>query len=141
MACRIILQEVFLTKDYICIAMEYASSGNLFGYVKQAIRLKAAASRFVPVVTAWGGIGGERASPCECPMQPSHATIPVNHPMQQVVLPAAHHRAGLLPPDGRGQQGYQAREHIVAGVCAAVESWFMSLSIELHTKGGGQNQQ
>ena len=41
-----ILQEVFLTKDYICIAMEYASGGNLFSYVKQAIRLKEAASRW-----------------------------------------------------------------------------------------------
>jgi hypothetical protein len=40
-------QEVFLTKEYICIAMEYASSGNLFSYVKQAIRLKEAASRWV----------------------------------------------------------------------------------------------
>ena len=36
-----------MTKEYICIAMEYASSGNLFSYVKQAIRLKEAASRWV----------------------------------------------------------------------------------------------
>lgn len=39
-------QEVFLTSDYICIAMEFASSGNLFNYVKQAIRLKEAAARW-----------------------------------------------------------------------------------------------
>jgi hypothetical protein len=39
------MQEVFLTPDYICIAMEYASSGNLFNYVKQAVRLKEAAAR------------------------------------------------------------------------------------------------
>ena len=45
--CTFFLQEVFLTPEYICIAMEYASSGNLFSYVKQAVRLKEAASRCV----------------------------------------------------------------------------------------------
>ncbi|GAX72676.1 hypothetical protein CEUSTIGMA_g132.t1 [Chlamydomonas eustigma] len=39
-------KEVFLTPEFICIAMEYASGGNLFSYVKQAIRLKEAAARW-----------------------------------------------------------------------------------------------
>lgn len=39
-------QEVFLTQQYICIAMEYASGGNLFNYVQRAQRLKEPAARW-----------------------------------------------------------------------------------------------
>lgn len=39
-------KEVFLTPEYICIVMEYASGGNLFGYVQRAIRLKEPAARW-----------------------------------------------------------------------------------------------
>lgn len=39
-------KEVFLTDDYICIAMEYASGGNLFSYVQKAGRLQEPAARW-----------------------------------------------------------------------------------------------
>lgn len=39
-------KEVFLTKDYICIAMEYACGGSLFQYVQRAGRLREAAARW-----------------------------------------------------------------------------------------------
>ncbi len=39
-------KEVFLTSEYICIAMEYASGGSLFTYVQRAVRLKEAAARW-----------------------------------------------------------------------------------------------
>jgi serine/threonine-protein kinase SRK2 len=39
-------KEVFTTKDYICIAMEYACGGSLFHYVQRAGRLKEAAARW-----------------------------------------------------------------------------------------------
>mmetsp|Transcript_29538 Transcript_29538/g.65405 ORF Transcript_29538/g.65405 Transcript_29538/m.65405 type:complete len:400 (+) Transcript_29538:305-1504(+) len=39
-------KEVFLTQDHICIAMEYASGGNLFSYVTRAVRLKEPAARW-----------------------------------------------------------------------------------------------
>ena len=39
------MQEVFLTADYICIAMEYASGGSLFHYVQRAGSLKEPAAR------------------------------------------------------------------------------------------------
>lgn len=39
-------KEVFLTPKYICIAMEYASGGNLFNYVQKAARLKEPAARW-----------------------------------------------------------------------------------------------
>jgi serine/threonine-protein kinase SRK2 len=39
-------KEVFLTAEYICIAMEYASGGSLFTYVQRAVRLKEAAARW-----------------------------------------------------------------------------------------------
>ena len=39
-------KEVFITSEYICIVMEYASGGNLFSYVQRAIRLKEPAARW-----------------------------------------------------------------------------------------------
>ena len=39
-------KEVFVTSEYICIAMEYASGGSLFTYVQRAVRLKEAAARW-----------------------------------------------------------------------------------------------
>ncbi|GLI66872.1 hypothetical protein VaNZ11_010863 [Volvox africanus] len=39
-------KEVFLTSDYICIAMEYATGGSLFQYVQQQARLKEAVARW-----------------------------------------------------------------------------------------------
>lgn len=39
-------REVFITSEYICIAMEFASGGSLFTYVQRAVRLKEAASRW-----------------------------------------------------------------------------------------------
>eukprot|EP00879_Flechtneria_rotunda_P002116 GHRR01002298.1.p1 GENE.GHRR01002298.1~~GHRR01002298.1.p1 ORF type:complete len:377 (+),score=117.01 GHRR01002298.1:413-1543(+) len=39
-------KEVFITSEYICIAMEFASGGSLFTYVQRAVRLKEAASRW-----------------------------------------------------------------------------------------------
>ena len=33
-------QEVFLTSEYICIAMEYATGGSLFHYVQKQGKLK-----------------------------------------------------------------------------------------------------
>lgn len=39
-------KEVFLTSEYICIAMEYAAGGSLFTYVQRAFRLKEAAARW-----------------------------------------------------------------------------------------------
>ena len=39
-------REVFLTDDYICIAMEYAAGGSLFQYVQKAGRLQEAAARW-----------------------------------------------------------------------------------------------
>mmetsp|Transcript_18816 Transcript_18816/g.32119 ORF Transcript_18816/g.32119 Transcript_18816/m.32119 type:complete len:375 (-) Transcript_18816:784-1908(-) len=39
-------KEVFLTDTYICIAMEYATGGNLFSYVQRAVRLKEPAARW-----------------------------------------------------------------------------------------------
>lgn len=39
-------KEVFLTSEYICIVMEYASGGSLFTYVQRAVRLKEAAARW-----------------------------------------------------------------------------------------------
>lgn len=38
--------EVFITAEYICIVMEYASGGSLFTYVQRAVRLKEAAARW-----------------------------------------------------------------------------------------------
>lgn len=34
------LQEVFLTSEYICIVMEYATGGSLFHYVQKQGKLK-----------------------------------------------------------------------------------------------------
>ena len=34
------MQEVFLTSEYICIAMEYATGGSLFHYVQKQGKLK-----------------------------------------------------------------------------------------------------
>ncbi|KAJ9525256.1 hypothetical protein QJQ45_020801 [Haematococcus lacustris] len=39
-------KEVFVTKEYICIAMEYATGGNLFNYVQQAGPLKEETARW-----------------------------------------------------------------------------------------------
>lgn len=39
-------KEVLLTPEYLCIAMEYASGGNLFSYVQRAVRLKEPAARW-----------------------------------------------------------------------------------------------
>lgn len=39
-------KEVFLTAEYICIAMEYATGGSLFQYVQQQARLKEAVARW-----------------------------------------------------------------------------------------------
>lgn len=39
-------KEVFLTADYVCIAMEYASGGSLFDYVKQHHKLKEPVARW-----------------------------------------------------------------------------------------------
>lgn len=39
-------KEVFVTSEYICIAMEFASGGSLFTYVQRAVRLKEAAARW-----------------------------------------------------------------------------------------------
>ena len=39
-------REVFLTDEYICIAMEYASGGSLFQYVQKAGRLQEPAARW-----------------------------------------------------------------------------------------------
>jgi serine/threonine-protein kinase SRK2 len=39
-------KEVFITSEYICIAMEFASGGSLFTYVQRAVRLKEAAARW-----------------------------------------------------------------------------------------------
>ncbi|GLC37612.1 hypothetical protein PLESTB_001667900 [Pleodorina starrii] len=39
-------KEVFLTADYICIAMEYATGGSLFSYVQSQARLKEAVARW-----------------------------------------------------------------------------------------------
>ena len=39
-------KKVFVTSEYICIAMEYASGGSLFTYVQRAVRLKEAAARW-----------------------------------------------------------------------------------------------
>ncbi|KAL6750394.1 Snf1-like ser/thr protein kinase [Haematococcus lacustris] len=39
-------KEVFVTKEFICIAMEFATGGNLFNYVQQAGRLKEPAARW-----------------------------------------------------------------------------------------------
>lgn len=39
-------KEVFITNEYNCIVMEYASGGNLFSYVQRAIRLKEPAARW-----------------------------------------------------------------------------------------------
>lgn len=36
-------REVFITSEYICIAMEFASGGSLFTYVQFVLRLQAAA--------------------------------------------------------------------------------------------------
>ena len=41
------MQEVFLTNDYICIAMEYASGGSLFHYMQRVGSLKEPAARCV----------------------------------------------------------------------------------------------
>jgi serine/threonine-protein kinase SRK2 len=39
-------KEVFLTSEYICIAMEYATGGSLFHYVQKQGRLKEAVARW-----------------------------------------------------------------------------------------------
>ncbi|KAG1679770.1 hypothetical protein FOA52_012681 [Chlamydomonas sp. UWO 241] len=39
-------QEVFLTSEFICIAMEYATGGSLFHYVQKQGRLKEAVARW-----------------------------------------------------------------------------------------------
>ncbi len=39
-------KEVFLTSEYICIAMEYATGGSLFHYVQKQSRLKEAVARW-----------------------------------------------------------------------------------------------
>jgi hypothetical protein len=39
-------KEVFLTSEYICIAMEYATGGSLFHYVQKNTRLKEAVARW-----------------------------------------------------------------------------------------------
>jgi serine/threonine-protein kinase SRK2 len=39
-------KEVFLTHEYICIAMEYATGGSLFHYVQKQGRLKEAVARW-----------------------------------------------------------------------------------------------
>lgn len=39
-------KEVFITSEFICIVMEYASGGNLFSYVQKAMRLKEPAARW-----------------------------------------------------------------------------------------------
>ncbi|KAG2499808.1 hypothetical protein HYH03_002104 [Edaphochlamys debaryana] len=39
-------KEVFLTSEYICIAMEYATGGSLFHYVQKQTRLKEAVARW-----------------------------------------------------------------------------------------------
>lgn len=39
-------KEVFLTTDFICIAMEYATGGSLFQYVQRAGKLKESVARW-----------------------------------------------------------------------------------------------
>jgi serine/threonine-protein kinase SRK2 len=39
-------KEVFLTRDYVCIAMEYATGGSLFHYVQRHGRLKEPVARW-----------------------------------------------------------------------------------------------
>ncbi|GAX76464.1 hypothetical protein CEUSTIGMA_g3909.t1 [Chlamydomonas eustigma] len=43
-------KEVFLTSEYICIAMEYATGGSLFHYVQRQGRLNVNCSRLTIVV-------------------------------------------------------------------------------------------
>lgn len=38
-------KEVFVTSEYICIAMEYAAGGSLFSYVQNARRLREPAGK------------------------------------------------------------------------------------------------
>jgi hypothetical protein len=47
--------QVFVTSEYICIAMEFASGGSLFTYVQRAVRLKEAAARwfFQQLIIGW----------------------------------------------------------------------------------------
>lgn len=45
-AAALLTRQVFVTSEYICIAMEYASGGSLFTYVQRAVRLKEAAARW-----------------------------------------------------------------------------------------------
>ena len=42
----VLLSSMLQTPEYICICMEYASGGNLFGYVQRAVRLKEPAARW-----------------------------------------------------------------------------------------------
>ena len=56
-------KEVFLTSEYICIAMEYAAGGNLFSYVQRAVSLKVCGG----LMMCWHAGGSSLAPPSPPP--------------------------------------------------------------------------
>ncbi len=96
-------QEVFLTSEYICIAMEYATGGSLFAYVQKQGRLNVSEKSRVCMVSV--------SCPNNCPSAGSCSAL---------VLPTADPWHRLLPQEGGGQQRRQAGEHAAAGEWAAM---------------------
>jgi hypothetical protein len=125
-------KEVFVTSEYICIAMEFASGGSLFTYVQRAVRLKEAAARWFfqqliigcagrffgggVWVSGWlsGSVGLSVGLSVSCGVGVARC----RHTREKELIPSCSHssvkQAGLLPPQGRGEQRHQARKHAAA---------------------------
>jgi hypothetical protein len=150
-------KEVFLTRDHVCIVMEYATGGSLFHYVQRHGRLKEPVARWFFQQLVLGvdychkKVRGARRGALGGPAAPlpagrraaaqaaacSGAWRRARSPQHTGPAPAPRARAG------RRQPGHQAGEHAAAGGGDAAAAAGQDLRLWLQQgrlQVGGQEQ-